>query len=578
MTELIEFTRIVSVSPSRIDIEITDIEAFEQSELELEVGSVLRISDEAGSGIVAAIESYSIRELPQADGRYTSRMLLQLLPVGSVDSTGKFVRGANKMSIPPKRTEVASGALLRAMFSQDDLPDRVAFSVLQQDSNIPVGVSGNSFFGQHLAVVGSTGSGKSTTVARLVQAVLEGESAGAERRNTHVVFFDAHGEYGPAFPGSQTLSAQNLDLPYWLMTSAELEALFVESAEMNSHNQLSQFRYAVRRNKQMHNGNSLTDEITIDSPAFFSMAEVSRYLDNVNREVVSKKPEDHLRPKLHDDSFIDRGDERYFKDKLQFAETSTGKENRASAGPFNGEFDRFVVRIEQRLADRRMQFLLGDPHDPQDGQQVRDRERILRRLVGYVGGSEANVTRLDLSDMPYDIVPIVVGMIARLVFEMNVARKREIGWIDVPFMLVLEEAHNYVARGDGRGNVGARGAVERIAKEGRKYGVLMMVVSQRPGEISETVLAQCANFVVMRLANPVDKAYIRHLLPDDMGSWMEGISVLPQRHAILIGSAMSASAVVVIDEVTDRPSSADVAVLDEWRKEWVEMTPSLGRT
>lgn len=400
---------------------------------------------------------------------------------------------------------------------------------------------------------------------------------GVDRNNAHILVFDAHGEYGTAFPDANDLLSSVLLLPYWLMTAEELESLFVESSELNSHNQVSQFRFAVTRCRQRANPEVPSSSILFDTPIPFVMTEVLNYLDNVNREVVSKLPGDYLKPKLADGGLIERADDRYFTSLLEFAETSTARDSKASPGPFNGEFDRFVIRIENRLADKRLAFLMStgsaDDGDSRPAQKI----SILKALIGYTIGSERPITRVDLGDVPYDVVPLVVGLVSRLVFEMNVMRKRTDGAAEVPFLLVLEEAHAYVARNDSRHAASARSSIERIAKEGRKYGTLLMIVSQRPGEISETILAQCSNFVVMRLTNPSDQTYVRRLLPDNLGGWMDGIGVLPQRHAIFVGDAISAPAVVLIDLVQNRPSSSDVMVIDEWKKRWVDISPALLR-
>lgn len=145
MTSLTAFARIVGVTPSQIDVEITDVAAFEASDVHLEVGAFLRISDEGGSGLIAAVRSYSIREALNAVGELEPRIVIQAQPIGSVDANGTFVRGASRMAIPPKRVELASDAVLEGIFGQKEKPDVLSFGTLQQSSAVRPGVAANAF-------------------------------------------------------------------------------------------------------------------------------------------------------------------------------------------------------------------------------------------------------------------------------------------------------------------------------------------------------------------------------------------------------------------------------------------------
>ena len=218
-----------------------------------------------------------------------------------------------------------------------------------------------------------------------------------------------------------------------------------------------------------------------------------------------------------------------FKD-TEKVEGARGEKN----GPLNGQLTNFVSRFENKLTDRRLDFLLGD--------EARDTtfEDVLKTLIGY-GENKTNVTILDLSGVPFDVLSITVSLISRVLFEYGYYYKRlriaeqhnenEIN--DVPLLLVYEEAHKY-APNDGAAKYRAsRESIERIAKEGRKYGITLMLASQRPSEISETIFSQCNNFLALRLTNPADQNYVKRLLPDTMGNLVDRMPTLRAGESLL---------------------------------------------
>jgi len=138
----------------------------------------------------------------------------------------------------------------------------------------------------------------------------------------------------------------------------------------------------------------------------------------------------------------------------------------------------------------------------------------------------------------------------------------------MPFLLVLEEAHNYIPKSDGAKYNSVKKSIERIAKEGRKYGLSLMIVSQRPSEISETIFSQCNNFVAMRLTNPTDQQYVKRLMPDNVSAITDTLPVLERQEALIIGDSIPIPTIVKIKELTDRPSSSDIHFHTEWKKDW----------
>ena len=185
---------------------------------------------------------------------------------------------------------------------------------------------------------------------------------------------------------------------------------------------------------------------------------------------------------------------------------------------------------------------------------------LLMMIFGLDGKSK--ITVMDMSGVPFDIVNTVAALLARVTFDFNFWNPHH---ADLPMLLVFEEAHNYLSTREG-GSKAARRIVERIAKEGRKYGVSCMIVSQRPSEISETILSQCSNFVILRLLNPTDQAFIRRLVPETFTGLDTAIPMLRQGEAILVGDSIPMPQRVQIDFPNPPPLSSDVQFFDKWKK------------
>ena len=355
------------------------------------------------------------------------------------------------------------------------------------------------------------------------------------------------------------------------MNSEELEEMFIESNENNSHNQISQFRYAVIQNKKKHN--STVSNPSYDSPLYFSLKEVCNFISNLNIEVVGKQEGENARPKLSDGTLIDNRCDHYFDSLCQFVVTSTKVAEKASNGPFNGEFDRFVMRLGLKINDERLAFLLNPRKADTTKYNTSDFSNILKQFIGYSESRKNNITIIDLSGIPFEVLSVVVSLINRLVFDFCFYLKstKQVGE-EAPILIVLEEAHNYIPQSDGAKYRSVKKSVERIAKEGRKYGISLMIVSQRPSEISETIFSQCNNFVVMRLTNPSDQQYVKRLMPDSISTITDTLSVLERQEALIIGDCIPMPTIVRINDLIDKPDSNDIAFRTEWKKDWVDIT------
>ncbi|MGI4791070.1 MAG: ATP-binding protein [Janthinobacterium lividum] len=561
--------KIIGVTPNLLQLEIVDVDAYHKqpNEDKLSIGSYLKISDDKGLTIIAVAQSFKVRDQVYASAEADQgqpTFLIEAQQVGCFKD-GVFKRGGQQIAIPPTNVEVASEDDLNKIYAGVEPAKKFVFSTLSQNASIDVVVDGDKFFGKHIGVVGSTGSGKSCAVAKILQEGMSPSSVQAENsmlNNSHIIIFDLHGEYGPAFPAANSITIDNLALPYWLMNSEELEEMFIESQEQNSHNQVSQFKLAVIMNKKRHNP-GLT-KVTYDTPAYFSIKEVCQYIRNQN--FATKDAKTGLLAIKEKPADVEEQHQLF--EEIVFEEKATGKFNN---GPYAGDFERFISRLDTKSQDDRLAFLLGPCKPSGDPYRTDDLGDIIRQFIGYGGEANSNVTIIDLSGIPFEVLSIVVSLITRLIFDFcfHFKRLKSLG-SELPFLLVYEEAHNYIPRNEGAKYKSVTKSIERIAKEGRKYGVSLMIVSQRPSEISDTIFSQCNNFVAMRLTNPADQQYIKRLLPDSVNALTDALPVLERQEAIVIGDSLAVPSVVRMSDIIHKPNSLDIDFHTEWKKDWLE--------
>lgn len=578
---MIEIGKVISSNPGVIQIILNSIEDFERNKSKIRISKYISIEDGNDLKILASIQNVSAVQSSDAN---TISYTISCSPIGCYSETDEgilFRQGGVNLPSPTEPAYLPDDDVINAIFSSND---NFSFGIGRLSNNQTVNyfVDGNRFFGKHIAVVGSTGSGKSCAVARLLQNILHinqghNENAG-NLKNAHVIIFDLHSEYRSAFTlseqesfGLNCLDVEKLCLPYWLMNSQELEALFIESNEMNSHNQISQFKKAVILSKEKHNPEM--EHITYDTPVYFDIVDVYRYIKNKNSEVISKKEGDPHLPKKSDGSLIYNADELYLSEEIEFAATSQAGATKASTGPYHGEFERFITRLETKLSDKRLKFITKPTKEDGMPYTTQDFAEILKQFLGYI--DKCNITIIDLSAIPFEVLSIVVSLLSRVIFDFAFhysKLRHETGMVnDIPFMLVCEEAHNYIPKSGGAEYSASKHSIERIAKEGRKYGLNLMVVSQRPSEVSETIFSQCNNFIVLKLTNVNDQSCIKNLLPDNNASLVDVLPTLAAGECLVVGDAVPLPAVVKMDMPNPIPNSSNVNVYDEWNKDWIDI-------
>ena len=395
-------------------------------------------------------------------------------------------------------------------------------------------LDGNKLFQRHTVIVGSTGSGKSYTVATLLEKI-------AELKSCNAILFDIHGEYTPiAGAGIQHYkiagpadipSEQIMFLPYWLLSYEEMLALMLDRSDTNAPNQAMVFSQAVIGGKisllKESGHDDLSGEITLDSPVPYRISQVIEQLDGKNKEMVPGA----------------KGSKQ---------------------GDFFGKLSRFIQRLEAKVSDKRLNFMFSPDERLLDFSYI---EVICKRLMAPASQG-GGIKILDFSEVPSDILPLMVSLLARIVFSVQ-------QWMDRtklnPLAIFCDEAHLYIPANAQQGvELSSLQSFERIAKEGRKYGIGLVIVSQRPSEVNRTVLSQSSNFIAMRLTNADDQAVIKKLLPDSIGNFADLLPVLDIGEAIAVGDASLLPSRIIIDVPRQKPDSATVRFWDEWSRESVD--------
>ncbi len=377
----------------------------------------------------------------------------------------------------------------------------------------------NELLGKHTAVLGSTGAGKSGAVAAIIHSVLDrGRDESYARWNPRIIILDPHNEYGAAFSAASRLSTDDgtLSLPYWLLNFQEMVALLIGKTEFVATSQANIVKSALMDART--EGASLlhldAGRITVDSPVPFKLA-------TLKAKIEADKPTQQSKQDSHNS---------------------------------------ILQKLAVLVADARLKFLMtewgGGSDDPFP--------QIVTQLVGC--GPQPSV--VDLSGVPNEVAGVSSAVIARTLFNLKVWQTPDERASD-PVLLVCEEAHRYVPnRGEAQYEA-AQEAIRRIAKEGRKYGVGLLLVSQRPSEVEATVLSQCNSWIVLRVTNDSDREHVKAILPDSMAGLTKMLSGLRRQEAIFVGqAAMLPSRIMIRDLAVDQlPKSNDIDFDKGWRSE-----------
>lgn len=521
------------------------------------IGSLVAVQGTIGFeyliGIMDRVTRESIDNIESEDGgleldTFTeNRDLLRIVLVGTYRSVegnkgATFKRGADSYPQMDSPCWVLESDNLQHFMgllgNQLDEDKQLVLGSFVADRSAKAIADGDKLFQRHAALLGSTGSGKSWAVA----LILERAHALA---HPNLVVFDMHGEYAPlteggndaiasgykiAGPGSVSTTENTLYLPWWLLNQDEMQALLLDRSEDNAPNQAARLTAHVRMLKEERLRNDGHTEVlphfTVDSPVPYSLTELLDRLDADDTEMVQGQ----------------RG---------------------MKQGSFFGRLTRFISRLRSRTEDRRYAFMFAPNENEVNYEWLHD---FAKRMLGTKPGIKV----IDFSEVPSDVLPIVVGVLARVLYQIHF-------WTEeserTPVTLVCDEAHLYLpASGANVVEQKALDSFEKIAKEGRKYGMSLLVVSQRPSDVSKTVLSQCNNFIALRLTNDQDQHVVRKLMPDNMESLTASLPLLDIGEALLLGDAIILPTRIKLDQPTVKPASATMNFWSEWNERPVDDT------
>ena len=404
-------------------------------------------------------------------------------------------------------------------------------------------LNGNKLFQRHAVIVGSTGSGKSWTVANILEKA-------SKLQSVNSIVFDIHGEYKPlalnsdkkknanitllkiAGPTETTDNQQTIYLPYWLLSYEEIEAMILDRTDQNAPNQArALFDLIIKYKKEKLEENQKEDilnNFTIDSPVPYSIDKVLEALEKQDKEM------------------------------------ETGSSGRSKQGPLHGKLTRFIQRLKSKQSDKRLNFIFSQHESLQKHEWLIT--GLIEKLMDF--NNKAGIKIIDFSEVPSDILPLITGLITRLIFSVQ-------QWTDSskrhPIALFCDEAHLYIpANADSSSEERGLYNFKRVAKEGRKYGVSLVIISQRPADVNKTVLSQCGNFIAMRLSNPDDQNVIKRLFPDNLENFADLLPILDIGESLIVGDACLLPSRIRINEPKVKPSSATVEFWDEWKKDKTE--------
>ena len=310
-------------------------------------------------------------------------------------------------------------------------------------------------------------------------------------------------------------------LPYWLLTYEEMLSMMIDRSDSNAPNQAMLFSTEVLRQKREQLKTcahaDMENIITLDSPIPYDLQTLIRKLDALDHQMVPGT----------------RGEKQ---------------------GPYFGKLTRFIQRLQAKVEDKRLNFMFSKDSSLLDYNYM---NKLCEKLMKPSKNSNGGVKIIDFSEVPSDILPLIASLVARVIFAVQ-------QWSEChpPIAIFCDEAHLYIPSSlESSMNIQSVGSFERIAKEGRKYGVGLVVISQRPSEVNRTVLSQCNNFVAMRLTNADDQAVIKRLLPDSLGDYSEILPILDIGEAIVVGDASILPSRIKVDAPKLKPRSAMLLIV-----------------
>jgi hypothetical protein len=427
------------------------------------------------------------------------------------EASGKLVdfrRGITGYPTPGARVFPVSGDDLKQMFAADERA-HIEIGTVFPTKDVRGALYVDALLGKHFALVGSTGTGKSTAAALIMHRICDSSPEG------HVVMIDPHGEYSAAFKGvGELFNVENLAMPYWLMNFEEHCEVLVTSSGADRQRDMDILAKCLLSARAKNRAAEGMTKLTVDSPIPYALSDLTTAIGN-----------------------------------------EMGLLNKATD---TAPYMRLKTKIDELKADPRYHFMFS-------GMLVADSMTNFVSKIFRLPAKGKPISIVDVSGVPSDIVSVVVAVLSRLVFDYAIWSRNE---VPRPVLLVCEEAHRYIPSDKTGGGQAVRKILERIAKEGRKYGVALGLITQRPSDLAEGVLSQCGTIIAMRLNNERDQAFVKSAMPEGARGFLDVIPALRNRECIVCGEGVSIPIRVSFDDLERdrRPASSDPLFSELWRQ------------
>lgn len=534
-----------------------------------QVGSFVRIPQGYQDlyGIVAEVGANATPEAQrELQARGERWMTIQL--VGEIIGTS-FERGVSQYPSVNDEVHLVTEEDLAVIYGSAD-GGQVVIGRLANAESIAVRVDLDKLVTRHSAVLGSTGAGKSTTVASLLRSIVVGEAGVANGGfpSASILLLDVHGEYGRALKSISTVFRINpgdgekpLHIPFWALDPVDLLTFLMGKIDDKPMSQILDkvLDYKTTLANSISFAGLDTSSMTADSPIPFSLKKL--WFELLDPEIKTWEDMAKTTPALVED-----GDAEMLK-APKYKPHGSG-----STAPFINNIGVLSIRrpldqMRSRMLDRRYDFLLHPgPWEPElDGTASKDLPDLLSTWLGH----GKPITILDLSGIPSAVLAQLIAAILKIIYEgLFWGREKSEGGIHRPMLVVMEEAHRYLSKESGGP---ARDIVQKIVKEGRKFGIGAMIVSQRPSEVDETILSQCGTFVALRMSNAADRSKVQSALPDNLSGIAESLPVLRTGEAVIMGEAarLPLRCRIALPDEEYRPQSEDPVVAKRWKGEHI---------
>jgi len=563
---------IISISGNRISVKMTE---NLKSTMPIinglvyrvgQIGSFLRIPLGYANlyGIVTQIGADAIPEslkeiaIQEGENNFSTRWMSLVLMGERVGN--RFERGVTQFPTAGDEVHLVTIDDLNVIYGGFDEKNSIVVGNISVSESLPAKIDLDKIVTRHCAIIGSTGSGKSNTVAIILEAIAKGAF-----KSTRILLIDPHGEYDDTLSKyskvfkikADTANGQSeLHIPFWALPFDELMKSFPGNLNDQQRDYIRSKVLEKKINSILHLKNKPNVEaITSDSPIPFSLKQLWFELDDFERQTFkeNRKPETAMLKNAGD------------PDKLR----SNGYEPASPGGgrPFLNFQAKgilgFLDGMRNRLLDQRFKFLYEPGNFTPDltGKIINDLDSLLIDWLGH----DKPITILDLSGIPSIVMSSISGSLLKIMYDsLFWAQNLPVGGRKQPLLLVLEEAHSYLKAGEN--SISSR-TIQTIAKEGRKYGVGLLLVTQRPTELDETVLSQCGTLIALRMTNRGDRGHVSSAVQDELHDMVALLPSLRTGEGLVMGEGVKIPSRVKFEKISKAPKSADPKVSEEWRKD-----------